>query len=928
MIQTSYPVWQPTLYDSLFGTDVIRIDVSELKSWLKLTYGGTNEAKTRAQLRNLFHSLIVRGVEVNKVRYFVSGATQNTREGVLYAYPEKELWYRYFPSPKDEVRGALAHSPAETVVTITAPMAVAAMPEETWPLGDGQIALSERAANAMGLEDKGDWAQFRLGVEHKGGRTTVKPLSGRNARLFGTKSAAPAPLKDDGLTLLKGGCLVLHTMDGSPLPFDVVYRKEDAKGDTLPDGTYTKLHFAALRYAGKGKQKIGQQTADLFTQGMWDAYHTQWDQIVAEVTELARNPLTFGKFETPLRDGLGRIDVVGFLAHLARVCEKAGSSDLMHLPGVQELLDNWIANKNVQACLGGMVAERLPAVCLHQLPDDVIVVHPKDAPKGFPDGGRAKLMRMPDEGGWRTVTVWLRDHVEVVVSGVRCWFDTRGLFCMNARTGSGMAFDFDGDCGAIQFEDERPIVKAWLDVPNPVLSDVKRRAVCEVMPSHEESILRIFESDVNEPFGLKKKAIVLRHIYREAGDARGVRWCSGVIAILDEQGQRAVDSAKKQSLPDQALLRKIRSRLKAATLPFHSFGEPVLKPEDWAWSYIAKGELKPWLKLDLTDAQRFYFESTIGLTGLPANGEVLMPEDIVSDRTPLGRVFRELGARLPIPHAEVRAHGEFLDKIVLDGSKEGQDAGEELYEMAVKLLGTIANLPDPEEREERRSNVLEWFGKVCANLQNEHAEDKAWRMGFVSRMFQLSVRSNRSKQAILFHGPVESWFEYLEAHLLMWTPLQERKDWSGLVYGVRLEPGSYELAGVTVGEDGKRVFHLKSGPNEWHLKGADSNPALDLIGGSYKVVAHITPRPKGVTNHIRIESVTVGQQAYQEALVKILDAKLQEPLPPTSIGKAPKDVPNSLIPEEDEPGLPADYEPPMPEDPPADYSEGDWAESL
>ena len=845
-VRVEESLWAPSLAE-LTCPSFIKIDLSIFKKlvpWLREQY---SVDKLKA--------LVQRGISVDGTTYYVSGATQSSKSGVFYAYSQKDYWFENgFSKPKDVVRGGAVHAPATYGLSVMPSVKIgfAYSGVSKWPVADG-----------MGwMFGSGPQIQFR--------------------------SMLPG-------ALLKGTFIRLQGK-GKPGGKDMMLRAEDVKGDRMvATGVYKNVPLAILEEAKKGKMAVGDQTTQKVFEDekCLNAFRSEFDGIVDRLTEVAAHPLELAKKATGVfRKQGGAVDTMEVIYQAAEFSQVIGNDDLMHSPGIQKLLNDWIISQNIRACLGEMEAVRLMVAFWETIADDVVIVHPDDVPAETHTGSRAKLLRMPDQHVWRTVSLRLATELETFIDGERYTVNTRGSMFMNPRTGAPSATDADGDQDGLILECERPLVKAWLDMPNEPLTSEKKRGKPGEAVDAITAMARILQVNVGSPYAAKAKVIAL--LQKTSAELRMVQdtiegfdpidcdsplfvraldlmdiiaWCKDAVVVCDREGQNATDTVKKLCLPDMDAIKAISSQATAYGLTFQDTAwkplahnnlnlnlfddereemlgqgeadpdtiEGAIKAFDNAEA-LGKGHLKPWSKVKVSALERQAWAEKHGVE-LPENGETLVPSMLVSPSTPIGSVFCELGDRLPVPHVDERPYGEFVDRMpVLDGA--GAEDAEKLYKEMLEAFEAIQGIGDAAEQKEKRSEAMAGFSRYCFGLMQIDTDDAEalychdqYLRQFVSRMWSLSFRSQESRQSLLWNSMPEMIFQMLRENADLWTVVDGT--WSGVVYGQPLPAGQYKVRCESRVEDKNGRMR-----QQWHLApivtlagGVDEAKAVTLPGG-------------------------------------------------------------------------------------------------
>ena len=845
------PIWRLSLADILCPP-YIKLDIRAAKK-LRPEY--------KERVMAMVHAMRTAGVPVDGVRYYLSGTTQSTKSGVLYAYAYKPTvtkdadgnetisgyWQQNgFSRDKDIVRGGALHAPAHYGIFREVDLTLIKVDDEDtseFRIGNGQASAG--------------WALFTL-------VTKAREMSTRVIRRQAPQIRAVLSEMGPRNILVKGE-LVYDPKLG---PWELAVRSEDIKGDGAKlwaSGSNLTMTIGCLEMGRHLSMGYSHQSLHFCSPNVYDAMVAERSNVVAELNssmqpeKLARAAKPYidkvtgqRRFKKLIRhDGVSDRQVL--IAKLCQFALDVGNDSILNSVSINAFLMETFSEWVRRAALGNMSMAYLTAHKDKRVSINSIRINPADAPRNE-DGSLAidakgvmvRGVRMPAQNAGVKVKVDL-DH--------RC---PRGHVWCHPKTFMSIGLDFDGDRLGILFP-KTQVEQSVIEQDNPPTADDTGREGAEVFPTFDEAVYGQLGMNVGTPFYLIQCALTLAEAKPELAD----HIISTFIPDLNVQGQIGVDNAKHGGIHDTVYLQNVATSLK----------EMGLTPAMMAWYYIARGDLKMYVPLARSMSRSVKvdeFGGTVFTTKNAAdvtktvpvwdNGEAcladwqergVIPLKIIRDgeeievtlntclvasdccdaSTPISESFQYFGENV-IPIAEkAMANGNYLTRMPDGMGLYAQKAAQTLAWFN-KMAANNSEIDSEDDREDARKGV-------SILIQDRYEKYAKWlpddQRQFLMKLWNLSF-SGKAHQTLLWQfdpdGVIDLMYEFAE----LWKVQDDGAGWVGRVYttddevGTRLEAGPVKVTMYLDDETGGQIWSITrkvatTGKVEtFEMYGAEANP--------------------------------------------------------------------------------------------------------
>lgn len=695
------PVYQESAILALnhvFG-DMIKINLSYIPEDVR--YG---------VLRRLMNG----GKEFEGTTYYVSSAMSATKSCVVPAFSIKGVGADWFPKDKDVIRLGALHTPGGVFAGYIT-VHVKHVKDGEYGTGDGQIRMSKKLHQRM-------WPDQTL----EDGTVIHQPEAG-------------GPLRGayEGLKVEDKGAFC--TADD--LPADLVVPWSSCKGHTedMPEDMICDIYITVMAFAERQVSDLSWQVMETVPEEVVDAMVSQWDMMVKEAELNGKDPLTWVKAKgTPsMRDDRGRILDTGILHRAALFCLKANNNDLLMSPRINKIIaDKWAAENLCAVVSGGVRGVGLMAFFKADIANGIVMCNPHDLREG-------KYVAIRNPFPNRTAAVAVRIVTANWVPKGTCW--------SNGVTLSRTQNDFDSDYIVFASCDYTHINvwHNWLS-KLPYAATVAKRAEgadkrFEDMPKDRADMInRIMTVDIGRVANLIRNLYCLLWIKPEHAAEIEVFIFEASVELI-----KAVDSAKHASLPDWDKVKRMEDWCESHGLTnmdtyFSALSNGTIKP----WTYSPKEIASPWQDEDDHRPNPAAIKK----------GQYVLPWEYVSDRTPIGRAFNELGPRLP-RFTEKAMSSTWFQNYLVDIGGEGAKYCSTLYKKSMDAIRKTGIIEDVVAKEEARREVMKNWQESCQKIQAEKPLD--FQKQFVSRLWHLQF-SGESTQFFLWNSIPEVIFDLLD----------------------------------------------------------------------------------------------------------------------------------------------------------------------
>lgn len=659
----------------------------------------------------MIQAIMDRGVEVDGKVMHLSFITQ--RKGTSAPLPLVDLKTarranKMFPRVVDAVRMGALLTPMRGGVAkqVMAKILIADPKDPRFQLGDGQGVFAA------------DWMPQHLLHRQK--------LQFR-AILHGIR---------DGVDALAKGTL-LKVADKDMHGYDLVLTKNEVKGGMgpLPLGEYevpvTIGVMQGPRERMSGRTTFGRQ----FMQHMTDEFFEHPDTVAYvkneadKLHELSRRPLELAR-DLVTRNADGDVDRQSLLSFAIKISEEIGNNTLLFSGLIRRMLSEALADRcRNLAVSGGLEARYYMFTADNRLPVGTIAL-----------SGRAVRQHPAKSVAGRNPHTESKGAVAVdIVKNVRVAGD---FAAANELTMIDSAADFDGDTILIA-SGTAPQIALWHAAQAKVLRDngTKVRQNGTPPKSKAEMIAIALNTNVGLIERTQANWIAAQHIHGDEVSGflnrkRVLVHIPTFLDILSVEMQKAVDGVKTGSVPNMKMVMEMLM-----------LSQQFIDQSDIGYIPLDNGTL-PIFRQAPVDAKKLAGMADFGVDP----GEYVLPENYVSDRTPLGRHMRKVQDM--IPHVALDA----LPNAVFDGwlpitPGEGAQAAKASTDALYSAMAAARLLPEDEQNEAKAEAI-----RAFREEWREHfvAKDKAWLRSAASQFWCDWVASNSEGYA-LWHSIPEVW---------------------------------------------------------------------------------------------------------------------------------------------------------------------------
>ena len=686
----------------------------------------------------LIKSLMERGVNVAGKTMRLAFITQ--RKSVKAPLPivdeDTAAWVEtMFPRVIDVVRGGAMLTPMRggVAVKVMAKVLLTTPDDPRFQLGDGQGIIAA------------DWMPGHLTQRWKVQFRAV--LHGVN----------------NGYDMLGKGTLMVKN-EAAMHGYDFVLTKNEVKGGdgSLPLGEHEIPVTLGVIHGPNdslsGATTFGRQ----FMQHM-DASFFEHPETVKHVKRVAKtlhklvdNPVRLAKFLSiydgndskvgvmrDMRSESGDVNRGALLGFAATLCDALGNNKLMHTELINQLLMEALAIKSRNlAVSGGMAARYYVLTADNTLPVGVIKINDQVL--------KNKHFNETEVVAGRNPHVEFKGTVAVTLVGDRNVHPDYAV--AHELTMIDAAADVDGDQIIIGIGDA-PQMKIWRDallkVDRSNTSKVRRKGTPPA--TKHEMIAQVLNINIGyiERCLANFLAIEKMHGKKVSGYIGKVRTSLNVDDVKDVLAgelQKAVDGIKTGSMPNMKIVNDLMA-----------FSSQLVSKRDVGYIPLDNGSLPIF-----RNAPRKLTRKMIDLGVDPE--EYVIPENYVSDKTPLGKHMLKVSPMVPCVSYDVIPNAEFygwLDLIPGDGAQEAVQSTRRLNAAIAKAH----NLPE-EEQEAAVSEAISAFRvEWREHYEAKKISDQQWLRSAASQFWTLWAASGNKGYA-LWHSIPEVWG----------TMLMDRKD--------------------------------------------------------------------------------------------------------------------------------------------------------
>lgn len=540
----------------------------------------------------------------------------------------------------------------------------------------------------------------------------------------------------DGVDALAKGTL-LKVADKNMHGYDLVLTKNEVKGghSPLPLGEYevpvTIGVMQGHRERMSGHTTFGRQ----FMQHMTDEFFKHPDTVAhvksesARLHELARRPLELAR-DLAMRNSDGDVNRQSLLSFAVKISEEIGNNTLLFSGLIRRLLSEALADRcRNLAVSGGMEARYYMLTADNNLPVGTIAL-----------SGRAVRNHPAKSVAGRNPHTEAKGAVAVnVVKDVRVAGD---FAAANELTMIDAAADVDGDAILIA-SGTAPQIALWHEMQARIARDngTKVRQNGTPPQSKAEMVAIALNSNVGMIERTQANWIAARHIHGDEVSGYISRRRTPVhiptlIELLSVEMQKAVDGVKTGAVPNMKMINELML-----------LSDQFINRSDIGYIPLDNGTL-PMFRCAPVDPKKLSRMASFDV----GPGEYIIPENYVSDKTPLGRHMRKVQEM--VPHVALDA----LPNAVFDGwlhliPGEGAQAAKESNDAFNAAMAATRLLPEDEQDDARAEAIMafreEW---------REHftSKDNAWLRSAASQFWCTWVAGN-SDGYTLWHGLPEVW---------------------------------------------------------------------------------------------------------------------------------------------------------------------------
>ena len=910
-------VWAESVADHECGS-FIKLDLSDAKRLKPVWIDGHNV--TQDYIVGLIDRLINSGIKDGETVYYVSGSTQSTKSGILYAYSQQGFWQANgFSKIKDLVRGGALHAPAYRGIFDCQVDLLPVANDSTYRIGDGQMAAGRYLYRVL----SGGTDVFPPAMQI---RATLKGMGKDNILCKGVivydntlqdwqLAVRAEDIKGDGAKHLKPAIKAVVSETPNIIAMGIKYiarivpfwatgmlfdsnnmaKKDVTEHVAVHDGTVTLDHgYAAvdttptneldmvigvLEVARPLTMQIGHQTLSFATPSVFQAMKDQREQTARDLNDMATSLDKLACMSGVIRTDNG-FDQMALLGRAAEFCQRTGNTQLMESAGINRMLRETFAEWYRRAALGNMKTRLLTAVTSPNVPKTEVWANPRDfsrrewhyeeeCPAYWPNNTKVRAIRMPDTLGGISVIL----HLDNTVPSGKVWCHPTALTLLG--------LDFDGDRLALLL-DSGPVEHAMVEMANPANMDVDKsgaRAAGEVPDNMAYAIFLQLSMNVGRPFALIQKMIAVV----EKTEKTNPGMLNIVKAYVDEQmpevahqGQLGVDNAKRFGVHNNKFLKEVNGVIT------DDFG---LEKSDMAWYHLARSDVRAWLpvrdsaekmpKLDefgdmvllpngkvaMDDGERWLADQIDGHI-LPEDytlNTLVNPADVCDDFTPISESFKWYGDHLIMPVQRVKPNGVFTNRLpdATYADKAFLSKVNAFWKYVVDRQADVAKMVDEDERKDASMGLTQYMAKTAEKMRDNPEQQRA----FLMRLWHMEFSGN-SKQSILWKFMPDELFDLLDEFADLWDVANDGT--ISQTYGVKIAEGAYDVT-AKYDDDGKQMWTLTKDSQVITAPGMTTNPYFET-----ETAMKATVTPINGTTMSRIVVLTEYANTMSEERLTVL----------------------------------------------------------